>query len=107
MVLKNVPLAGPTRKSASSYTSNASMGTHGMRRSQLPIIRWAIGTSSPAIVQQGPRQSDGAARVDVAEESHMKYSLSSIPIEALALAFIEFVFVSAYAAALWYVLSGK
>lgn len=37
----------------------------------------------------------------------MKYSLPSIPIEVLALAFIEFVFVSAYAAVLWYVLSGK
>lgn len=37
----------------------------------------------------------------------MKYSLSSIPVEVLALAFILFTFVSVYAAVLWYVLGGK
>ncbi len=37
----------------------------------------------------------------------MKYSLHTIPVEVLALAFIEFVFVSAYAAVLWYVLGHK
>ena len=41
------------------------------------------------------------------EEVHMKYSLSSIPVEVLALAFIEFTFVSVHAAVLWYVLGGK
>lgn len=38
---------------------------------------------------------------------HMKYSLDAIPIEVLALALIEFIFVSTYAAVLWYVLSHK
>ena len=37
----------------------------------------------------------------------MKYSLHTIPVEVLVLAFIEFVFVSAYAAVLWYVLGHK
>ena len=37
----------------------------------------------------------------------MKYSLHTIPVEALAFALIEFVFVSAYAAVLWYVLGHK
>jgi hypothetical protein len=32
----------------------------------------------------------------------MKYSLDAIPVEVLALAFIEFVFVSSLAAVLWY-----
>lgn len=41
------------------------------------------------------------------EEAQMKYSLSSIPVEVLALAFIEFTFVSVYAAVVWYVLGGK
>jgi hypothetical protein len=31
-------------------------------------------------------------------EVHMKYSMPAIPVEVLALAFIEFVFVSAFAA---------
>jgi len=38
---------------------------------------------------------------------YMKYSLHTIPVEVLALAFVEFVFVSTYAAVLWYVLSHK
>lgn len=33
----------------------------------------------------------------------MKYSLDAIPLEVLVLAFIEFVFVSTFAAVLWYV----
>lgn len=37
----------------------------------------------------------------------MKYSLHAIPVEVLALAFIEFVFVSTLAALLWYVLGHK
>jgi hypothetical protein len=37
----------------------------------------------------------------------MKYSMAAIPVEVLGLAFIEFVFVSAYAAVLWYMFSGK
>jgi len=37
----------------------------------------------------------------------MKYSLHAIPVEVLALAFMEFVFVSAYAGVLWYVLGHK
>jgi hypothetical protein len=37
----------------------------------------------------------------------MKYSMSAIPVEVLALAFIEFVLVSTYAAVLWSVFSGK
>lgn len=37
----------------------------------------------------------------------MKYSLYTIPVEVLALALIEFVFVSAYAVVLWYVLGHK
>jgi hypothetical protein len=37
----------------------------------------------------------------------MKYSMPAIPVEVLALAFIEFVFVSTYAAVLWSVFSGK
>lgn len=37
----------------------------------------------------------------------MKYSMHTIPVEVLALAVIEFVFVSAYAAVLWYVLGHK
>jgi hypothetical protein len=40
-------------------------------------------------------------------EVHMKYSISAIPVEVLALAFIEFVFVSAFAAVLWYMFSGR
>jgi hypothetical protein len=37
----------------------------------------------------------------------MKYSMPTIPIEVLALAFLEFVFVSAFAAVLWYMFGGK
>jgi len=37
----------------------------------------------------------------------MKYSLDAIPVEVLALAFVEFVFVSTLAAALWYVFGHK
>ena len=37
----------------------------------------------------------------------MKYSMPAIPVEVLALAFIEFVFVSTYAAVLWYMSSGQ
>jgi len=37
----------------------------------------------------------------------MKYSLHAIPVEVLALAFIEFVFVSIFAAVLWYALGHK
>jgi hypothetical protein len=37
----------------------------------------------------------------------MKYSMPAIPFEVLVLAFIEFVFVSAYAAVLWYMFGGK
>ena len=37
----------------------------------------------------------------------MKYSPHTIQVEVLALALIEFVFVSAYAAVLWYVLGHK
>ena len=37
----------------------------------------------------------------------MKYSMPAIPVEVLALAFIELVFVSTYAAVLWYMFSGK
>ena len=37
----------------------------------------------------------------------MKSALHAIPVEVLALAFIEFVFVSTYAAVLWYVLGHK
>lgn len=33
----------------------------------------------------------------------MKYSLDAIPVEVLLLAVIEFVFISAFAALLWYV----
>ena len=43
----------------------------------------------------------------MAEESPSKFSLASIPVEVLALGFIEVVLVSAYAALLWYVLGGK
>jgi hypothetical protein len=35
------------------------------------------------------------------------YSLHAIPIEVLALAFIEFVFVSTFAAVLWYMFGHK
>jgi hypothetical protein len=37
----------------------------------------------------------------------MKYSLHAIPIEVLALALIEFVFVSTFAAVLWYMFGHK
>jgi hypothetical protein len=37
----------------------------------------------------------------------MKNSMSDIPVEVVALAFIEFVFVGVFAAVLWYVLGGK
>jgi hypothetical protein len=37
----------------------------------------------------------------------MKYSLDAIPIEVLALALIEFVFVSTFAAVLWYMFGHK
>ena len=37
----------------------------------------------------------------------MKYSISAIPVEVLALAVIEFVFVSTFAAVLWYTFSGR
>jgi hypothetical protein len=37
----------------------------------------------------------------------MKYSISAIPVEVLALAIIEFVFVSTFAAVLWYMFSGR
>jgi hypothetical protein len=37
----------------------------------------------------------------------MKYSLDAIPVEVLALAFVEFVFVSTLAVALWYVIGHK
>ena len=40
-------------------------------------------------------------------EVRMKYLMPVIPFEVLALAFIEFVFVSAYAAVLWYMFGGK
>jgi hypothetical protein len=37
----------------------------------------------------------------------MKHSISAIPVEVLALAFIELVFVSALAGVLWYMFSGR
>lgn len=37
----------------------------------------------------------------------MKYSLDAIPVEVLAPAFIEFVFVSTLAALLWYMFGHK
>lgn len=37
----------------------------------------------------------------------MKYSFHTIPVEVLALAFIELVFVSTFAVLLWYVLGHK
>ena len=37
----------------------------------------------------------------------MKYSLDAIPVEVLALAFIEFVFVSTLAAVVWYMFGHK
>ena len=37
----------------------------------------------------------------------MKYSLHAIPVEVLALAIIEFVFVSTFAALLWYMFGHK
>ena len=37
----------------------------------------------------------------------MKYSLDAIPVEVLALALIEFVFVTTFAAVLWYMLGHK
>lgn len=37
----------------------------------------------------------------------MKYSLDAIPVEVLALAFVEFVFVSTFAAVLWYMFGHK
>jgi len=37
----------------------------------------------------------------------MKYSIAAIPIEVLALAFIEFVLVGAFAGVLWYMFGGK
>jgi hypothetical protein len=40
-------------------------------------------------------------------KAFLKFSLASIPVEVMALAFIEVMFVSAYAALLWYVLGGK
>jgi hypothetical protein len=36
----------------------------------------------------------------------MKYSMPAIPVEVLALAFLEFVFVSVFAIVLWYMFSG-
>ena len=41
------------------------------------------------------------------ERVGMKYSLDAIPIEVLALALIEFVFVSTFAAVLWYMFGHK
>ena len=40
-------------------------------------------------------------------EVRMKYSMPAIPVEVLGLAFLEFVFVSTYAAVLWYMFSGR
>jgi hypothetical protein len=40
-------------------------------------------------------------------KAFLKLSLASIPVEVMALAFIEVMFASAYAALLWYVLGGK
>ena len=37
----------------------------------------------------------------------MKYSLDANPVEVLALAFVEFVFVSTFAAVLWYMFGHK
>ncbi len=45
--------------------------------------------------------------VTVTGLENMKYSLHAIPIEVLALAFIEFVFVSTLAAVLWYMFGHK
>lgn len=43
----------------------------------------------------------------MAEESPSEVLAGSIPVEVLALGFIEVVFMSAYAALLWYVLASK
>ena len=45
--------------------------------------------------------------VTVTGRKNMKYSLQAIPIEVLALAFIEFVFVNSLAAVLWYMFGHK
>ena len=50
------------------------------------------------------RQSNGDIRHRMVR---MKFALQAIPVEVLALAFIEFVFVSTCAAVLWYVFGHK
>ena len=105
MMLDNVPLGGQMRKSASSYTTSSHKGTRGMWQSPLPINPLGdLDISSAPVGEQ--YQSDGA-RTMWPSKVHLKFSLFSIPVEVLVLAFVECVFVSAFAAVLWYVLGGK
>ena len=64
-------------------------------------IRPAGPELSPDRVAMQVLQSNGFIKYRM--ESIMKYSLDAIPIEVLVLAVIEFVFMSAFAALLWYV----